>query len=118
MIYKGTLSEAKAFQAKTPGSHLVFDGGVGIVYSEAEEKQMRDTVQRTIPTYEFRDRFTEEEIKTLLVKAETDIHIKLLMFKLQTVFDISLDTDTVINGVSYLVTVGAVDKARVLEILR
>lgn len=108
-----TISEAKQYKAQDPTCHVVLQGLAATIYTGLDvEKSLR-----WLSPTEFRDRFTEDEMMLALSKADTDINIKLLLFKLQTAPYLGLDTKDVIDGVNYLAYINVIDKSRVNDIL-
>lgn len=66
----------------------------------------------------FRDRFTGGEQLSILNAAYAgDEPCRLLMFKLQTSQDVDVNSDTVINGVNYLHTIGLISLQRTEDLL-
>ena len=113
ILHNLTIAEAKQYKQQYQTCHVVLTGLTATIYTGADiEKSLRWLT----PT-EFRDRFTSDEMKSILMLSESDINVRLLLFKLQTVSAIGLDTEEVINGVNYLGSINAIDESRVADIL-
>ena len=71
-----------------------------------------------VTSQQFRDRFTEAETESILVLAQTDINVSLLLFKLQTTSEyLNLENQTLINGIDYLVSKGLLTRNKANAIL-
>lgn len=116
MIKELPLNDAIKLHDSLASSYLVFSGDTGIIYTGSDIPSQ--PVERKISVQEFRDRFTDAEMKAILLKGETDTNVELLLFKLQTVYEIDLDMNTVVNGINYLVSIGSLSQNRVVDILK
>lgn len=76
-------------------------------------------VTRNVPTYIFRDRFTEAELIAINALAYSgDAAVQFMLLKVSTATDgIDLRSQSVADGLNYLVSVGAITSGRLLEIL-
>lgn len=71
-----------------------------------------------ISTIDFRNRFTESEQIAILDEAYVgDINCRLLIFKLQTTSEFDINSQTVIDGLNYLVSINIINESRKGEIL-
>jgi len=76
------------------------------------------TSPRTIPVHEFRDRFTTQELAAMkAAELSGDVTAGLLLLNVQTADEgIPLDSQKVIDGLAYWVSIGALAANRPAEI--
>jgi hypothetical protein len=78
--------------------------------------QWRKTI-RILTKYGFNSRFTLSELVGLQGLSKTDDVVAVLMNKFNIAEEIDLDDPGVLEGMSYLVSAGAISEARANEIL-
>lgn len=114
MIMQMTVREALLLNEP---KYLILDGNKATVYT-GDDIPLSDMSSRSISVQEFRDRFTKSEILAFLTATTSDIDAKELDWKLSTRTDLlNLDSADVIQGMSYLVSIGVITEQRKAEIL-
>lgn len=113
MIYE-KLTDAQAADIPEP-KYKVWVNGLWDVYTGDDIPALVN--QRMLKPYEFRDRFTQSELIAMTELAKTDHTASLLLLNVYTATDgIDLDSQAVIDGLNYWVSVGVLQANRPNEI--
>ena len=112
-----TITDIPAAFATPDPKHVVLDGNMATVYTGDDMPAIQPI--RIIRDWEFRDRFTQEEL--LAINADAfggDAMTQYVLMQIFTASDgVNLDKPMVISGMDYLVTQGLIMPQRKDEIL-
>lgn len=113
MAIQTNLTYDQALALPNP-KHIFINGSQVVVYTGVDIPSSA----RSILPYDFRQRFTENEMGAILLTAYNgDANIRKLLLKLQTTESVDLDDAVVIAGVDYLVSQAIITAERKTEIL-